>query len=90
MPVGGKGFSGEPERHQGPLPKVVEIGTDDLEGIGLDGVDPAGAFGTIGDQPDVFEHLEMLRHRGTTHRQCVREHSHRRGSFAQHGDDRPS
>ena len=70
------------ERPQRVDPEALEVGTERGHRLGIHGVQPPRAVGAIGDQLGVFENPQMLRNRGTTHRQVARDIDHRQRPFS--------
>ena len=64
-------FGGRLEVGQGSGPELVEVGAQHAQPLLIDGVDATRAGGTVGDEPGVLEHLEVLGDGGAADRQLA-------------------
>ena len=61
------------ERGERLCPRLVQPLAERAKAVRVDVVDAARAFGAVGDQARFLQYLEVLRDRGSAHRERVRE-----------------
>jgi hypothetical protein len=64
-------FDGLFEACESATPKLIKLGPELVETFRVDLIDAAVAVWPVGHEAGVLEHLEVLRHRGPTHRELA-------------------